>query len=235
MSIADYCDREIIDLEGTIIDIFPKERNQPAFDEKQIVKIIIHDGTATAELDVCMRTISTLKVSEKVKISDVYVLKATENLKLLKLGKNSRIWQVSKLKFTANGNQIEGKKQFCIESRISRWKISFKGKLMLFVFEGKTLQRLLKESSGHMIFQRVRILIESNKSELVNMLLRRLRSSFVVGYNLEKTARDWYDETTDAISKMKIDSEKYPKLEKLKQEIIDSMEREKILKSKYKF
>jgi len=64
------------------------------------------------------------------------------------------------------------------------------------------------------------------------MLLNRLRTSYDTGFNLEKTANEWYDETTKSISKMNIDDKKYLELSKLKSEIIDEKQRKQILNAR---
>lgn len=127
---------------------------------------------------------------------------------------------------------IEGEKQFCVESRIRRWSVSFKGKLLILVFEKQSFGKFIKENSNNIIMNLAQILLRSNKTELVNMLLDRLRRSYDAGFNLEKTANEWYEDTIKSISKMSLDKEKHPELTNMKLEINERNKREKILKTK---
>jgi len=127
---------------------------------------------------------------------------------------------------------VGGEKQFCIESRLRRWKISFKGKLLLLIFEKQSFRKFIKKNLNYLVIKRADLLLNSNKKELVNMLLNRLKKSYSAGFNLEKIANEWYDETIQSISKMSIDKEKYPELDKLKSEIIDNEQRISFLKAK---
>lgn len=125
---------------------------------------------------------------------------------------------------------IDGKKQFCIENRVRRWKISFKGKLLLLIFEKQNFQKFIKENTNYVVMKRAKILIDSNKKELVDMLLNRLIISYETGFNLEKTANEWHDETTKSISKMNVDKKKFPELGKLKSSINEDIEFQKFMK-----
>lgn len=118
---------------------------------------------------------------------------------------------------------VDGEKQFCIESKIRRWKISFKGRLLLLIFENQSFRKFIKDNTNYTVIKRANILLDSNKKELVDMLLSRLRISYETGFNLEKTANEWYEETTKYILKMSLDNKKYPELAKLKSEINDQI------------
>ena len=127
---------------------------------------------------------------------------------------------------------IDGEKQFCIENRIRRWNISFKGKLLLLIFEKQSFYKFIKETSNYKVIKRAQILLNSNKREIVDMLTNRLKKSYDIGFNLENIANEWYDETTKSISKMSLDKGKYPELVKLKSEIIDNEQMLSIMKTK---
>lgn len=115
------------------------------------------------------------------------------------------------------------KKEFCVESRIRRWNVSFKGKLLILVFEKQSFRKFIRDNSDNIVMNLAQILICSNKPELVNMLHDRLRRSYDAGFNLEKTASEWYDDTKKSISKMSIDKKKYPELANMKSEINDQI------------
>lgn len=129
---------------------------------------------------------------------------------------------------------VEGAKQFCIENRLRRWKISFKGKLLLLISDNQSFSNFIKNNSENPIIKRVQILLDSNKRELVNMLKARLKNSYHIGQDLGKIANEWYDETTQIISKMNLNKEMYPILTKLKLQINGDIEREKLLKAMHR-
>lgn len=127
---------------------------------------------------------------------------------------------------------IDGVKQFCIESRLRRWKISFKGKLLLLISDNQSFRNFIKNNLENPTIKLVQILLDSNKRELVNMLKARLKNSYYAGLDLGKIANEWYDETTHIISKMNLNKQTHPILYKLKSEILDNKERISILKAR---
>lgn len=125
---------------------------------------------------------------------------------------------------------IDGKKQFCIENRIRRWKMSFKGKLLLLIFQKQNFRKFIERNLNHIVIKRAKILLDSNKNELVDMLIHRLKQSYATGFNLETVANEWYNETTKSISKMNLNEKKFPELVKLKNDIINNIESQKFMK-----
>ncbi|WP_268541335.1 hypothetical protein [Candidatus Nitrosotenuis cloacae] len=111
--------------------------------------------------------------------------------------------------------QIEQKKQIQ-----NNWTITPSGILTYMLFtDDKNYRELIDSNSERTFFRTILILDKSEKRGYVDNLIELLKKSSNNPLEMEKIALSWYSDIRKRIKDLKINSEKYPELYKLRKEI----------------